>query len=320
MKNKTNSYALAGVFVFLALVVFGPAAAKKYDSEKAWIGVYTQTIDKDLQEAFDLEGDQGVVVVDVVDDSPADEAGLRRKDIITKFNGEGDELADYVSDMKVGDKAEIVILRNGREKVLEVEVEQRPQSERPGSRSGSFFTIPKIITHGNSFSSYGNGYIGVSIQDLSDQLGKYFGVEAGEGILITDVFEDSPAEKAGLKAGDVIVSVDDEAVVETDELRDIISEKEEGDTVTIGYLRKGNKEKAVVEVTEETHGMSSFSMPNLNIRIPNLSGLKNLDHFYFSDDDQDYFDVKEYKKEMEELKRELMEMGKELKEIKLKLE
>ena len=186
MKHKTDFCALAGVFIFLALVVCGPAMAKKYDSEKAWIGVYTQTIDQDLQDAFDLEGDQGVVVVDVVDDSPADEAGLRRKDIIIKFNGhdivEGDELADYVSDMKVGDKAEIVILRNGREKVLEVEVGQRPQYEQPGSRSGSFFSIPKIITHGNSFSSDGSGYIGVSIQDLSDQLGEYFGVEAGEGL------------------------------------------------------------------------------------------------------------------------------------------
>ena len=324
MKTKINIYAPAGALVLLlAVVVFVPATAQKYDSDKAWIGVYTQTMDKELQEAFDLDGDAGVVVVDVVDDSPADLAGLRQKDIIVKFNGhaivEGDELADYVSEMKVGDKAEVVILRNGREKILEVEVGKRPKYDLKGPRWGSSYTLPRVITRDFGFSTGADGYIGVAIQDLTEQLGAYFGVENGEGVLITEVFEDSPAEEAGLKAGDVIVSVDGKAVAEMGELQEIISEKNEGDEVTLGFLRKGNKEKAVVTVAEDALGMKNFTIPHLNFPLPNLSRFKAMDHLYFGDEDRD-FDAGEYKREMEQLKRELREMGEELKKLRLKLE
>lgn len=324
MKHKTNYYALAGVFIFLALVVFGSVAAKKHDTGQGWIGVYTQKIDKDLQEAFDLDNDHGIVVVDVVDDSPAEEAGLRRKDIILKFNDhditDTDDLADYVADMNVGDKADIGVLRKGQEKTLEVEIGERPRYKWTQFDPDKSLTMPKGITRSFGFSSGGGGYIGVGIQDLSEQLGNYFGVEDGEGVLITEVFEDSPAEKAGLKAGDVIVSVDDEQIADISDLRDMISEKEEGDEVKIGYLRQGDKQVASVEVTEDSFGMQQFSIPNLNIQIPNYSRFKNLDHFFYSDDDNSYFDVKEYRKEMEQLQKEMQKMQQELKELKLKLE
>lgn len=324
MKYKTKISALAGIIAFLALVIIGPAMAKKYDSGKAWIGVYTQTIDEDLREAFDLDIDEGVVIVDVVDDSPADDAGLRRKDIIVKFNGQSvvdsDDLADFVEELEAGAEAELVIIRKGKEKTIEVEVGESSDFKWYGTRSGSSLRMPKIITRGYNFSMGTHGYIGVAIQNLSEQLGDYFGIENGEGVLVTEVFEDSPAEKAGLKAGDVIVSVDGESVAETDELQEIISETEEGDQVAVDYIRKGAKGQVNIEVTEDDFGMSNFTIPDLNIQIPDLSGLKHLDHFYFSDDDDEYFDVEEYREEMQQLKEELKELGKELREIKSKLD
>ncbi len=325
MKKTTKLSALAGVLIFLVLVVFGPAMAKKYDSGKAWIGVYTQTIDDDLEEAFDLDRSEGVVIVDVVDDSPADDAGLRRKDIIVEINGksleDSDDLVDFVSDLNAGDEANLVIIRKGEKQTIEIEVGERPKYEWFGSRSGTSYKMPKIITRDFNFSFESGGYMGVAIQNLSDQLGEYFGVEDGEGILVTEVFEDSPAEEAGLKAGDVIIAIDDEDVAETDELQEIIAEKEEGDEVTVEFFRNGNKQTATVEIVEDEHGLHGFSIPDIDIDIPNIPNLKHLDHFYFSDDDDhEYFEVKEYRQEMEQLKQELKAMSRELKEIKKKLD
>ena len=326
MKKISKLNALAGVLIFLALVVFGPAMAKKYDSGKAWLGVYTQTIDNDLEEAFDLGQSEGVVIVDVVDDSPADDAGLRRKDIIVEINGnslkESEDLSDFVGELNVGDKANLVILRKGEKKTIEVELGEKPKAEWYGSNSGKSFTMPKIITRDFNFSSQTGGYMGVAIQGLTEQLGTFFGVKDGEGVLVTEVFEDSPALKAGLKAGDVIIAVDGEKTAEAGDLQEIISDKEEGDKVKVEFIRNGKTQIAEVEIVEDENSFHSFSIPNIDIRIPNLSNLKNLDHFYFSDDDPDhqYFDKGEYQKEMEQLKKELKDMSLELKEIKKKLE
>jgi C-terminal processing protease CtpA/Prc len=326
MKKSIRINALVGVLFLMAFMVLGPAAAKKYNSEKAWLGVYTQAIDEDLQEAFNLDADEGLVIVDVVDDSPAEDAGLRRKDIIVKINGESisdsKALVKYVGGLEIGDEAEVVVLRKGKEKTITVEVGERPERDWVGFYDGTY-SVPRTYTRNFSYSSGSSGYIGVAIQDLSEQLGEYFGVEDGEGVLVTEVYEDSPAAEAGLKAGDVIISVDDESIAETSELQEAISEKEEGDEVVVGYIRKGQKDKATVEVTEESFGLQHFTIPDFNVQIPNLQGLGNLGHFYFGDDDDldhYYFDRKEYKKEMEQLKKELKEMSRELKEIRKKLE
>lgn len=326
MKKYIKVAVPVGVVFLTAFLVLGPAAARKYNSGGAWLGIYTQTIDEDLQEAFDLAADEGLVITDVMDDSPADEAGLRRKDIILTINGEkmndSKALAKYIGGLEVGDQAEVEILRKGKEKTITVEVGERPEREWIGNYGG-VYTVPKSYSRSFSFSSAPSGYIGVAIQDLSEQLGDYFGVKDGEGVLVTEVYEDSPAAEAGLKAGDVIVSVDDESVAETGELQELISEKEEGDEVVIGYLRKGEKQKATVAVTEESFGMRQFTVPDFNVQVPNLKGLGNLGHFYFGDDDNldhYYFDSKEYKEEMEQLKKEIEKMSRELKDIRKRLE
>jgi hypothetical protein len=84
-------------------------------------------------------------------------------------------------------------------------------------------------------------YLGVQPQDLNPQLAEYFGVTEEQGVLIAEVIEESPAASAGLKAGDVILSVDDRSVAESDDLVRIMRDHEEGDQVKLQLIRDGKK-------------------------------------------------------------------------------
>ncbi len=323
MKRTAIGAAMVTGLIVVLFMAFGVSSAKKYKSytsKTPWIGVYTQEIDKDLSEKFDLNQDEGIVIVKVVDDSPADEAGLKRKDVIIEFDGkkvDGSEpLADFVADTKVGDDVDVVVLRKGQKKDLTVEIGEKPESNwRDYSRQA--FTS-QFLKNNLALAIGHRGYMGVAIQDLNDQLGDYFGVKNGDGVLITEVGEDTPAEKAGLKAGDVIVGADDEEIDDSEDIYDVMSDKEEGDTVTITYLRKGDKHKVPVEVTEESFSMNNLSLPNLNIQIPNIPSIKGIDRFNL---DKEYnLEMDDFHEEMQQLKKELQELRDDLKDLESKLD
>jgi serine protease Do len=90
--------------------------------------------------------------------------------------------------------------------------------------------------------------LGVSVQSLTEQLGSYFGVKDGEGVLVTEVANDSAAAKAGLKAGDVILEIDDQKVKNINDLMSTLAKKEEGQMV-LKVLR--NREDKKLTVTLE---------------------------------------------------------------------
>lgn len=314
--------------VTLLITIGATIDAKKYRSSSPWIGVYSQAIDEDLQEAFDLDRNEGIVIVEVVDNSPADEAGLRRRDVILKFNNKAvmgkKGLLKLVRETDVGDEVELIVLRNGKERSLSVEI-----GDEGDYRRGSFSVAP---SSGSLYRTFNHNlrprtYIGVSIQNLNDQLGEYFGVSDGEGILITEIHEDSPAETAGLKAGDVLTHADGEELYKIGDLTEIISDKEEGDKLNLTILRRGQKKQITVEVTEDLYGMnsygitpfgsSSFSVPNTSFNFVPLNELRGT---YFSDDDDEYFDQKDYQKLMKKLQKEMRELQKQLQIIDKKLE
>ena len=94
------------------------------------------------------------------------------------------------------------------------------------------------------------GYIGVEIRDVSADLGSYFGVGCCEGVLVLEVVEDSPAEKAGLKAGDVIIKADGEDVHRSDGFADYVRGHEPGDKLDITFKRSKETRRVTVEVGE----------------------------------------------------------------------
>ena len=332
MKKVLKGLLLTGLIVCLAV---GFAAAKtKKARNLPWLGVYTQTVDDDLIEAFNLPVKYGVIINKVVADSPADEAGLEEDDIIVEINGrkvrDSDDLVKLIQRNNPGDKISVALVtEDKKEKTIDITLGER--------KSGSYRIWTSdddddfdLDDHQFYFFSDDSKYpyIGVSLTELSGQLGEYFGLKDDEGVLINEVEEESPAEKAGLKAGDVIVEVDGDAVEDTRDVQKIIRGMEVGDIAKVTVLRDRSRKTFDVEVAESddtnsfgsTWNLNIPDLPKMNIRIPRAKGLHQGVDVYDFDADDFKFDSKEYKEEMKELQQELKELQKELKEIKKKLD
>lgn len=335
---KRLCYLTVAAIVVLGLVV-GPATAKSYKaSKKAWLGVHTQTVDYELVEMSDLPVKYGVVVNEVVKDSPADEAGLEEDDVIIGFDGskitDADELVEMIDEHRPGDEVILTVMREGDEVELTVTLEKRPGYDKS-------IRISKSLGNKDYFFSFDyddeRTYLGVSLLDLTSQLGDYFSVDKGRGALITEVRDDSPAKEAGLKAGDVIVSIDEDKIFDSEDVRDLISEKEAGDKVEVTVVRDKKERRFSVEVAEAEEESDAYShilfrqfygpdfdfmLPKMKAKaklraIPRIQPLPGLDLDDFPGFDPDDFDKLEL--EMKKLKKELKSLHKEMEELREKL-
>ncbi len=134
----------------------------------------------------------------------------------------------------------------------------KAQTEELTKRSREFqgkaFALPRDFGNFN-FDFYGRGFwrgsrLGVAVESMTDQLAEYFGVKGGKGILITEVFENSAAAKAGLKAGDVIIEIDNNKVDDPGDLSTALSQKTEGQ-VELKVIRKGDEKKITITLEKQ---------------------------------------------------------------------
>lgn len=334
---------LSLVVMALAAMIGAMALAKSSRSDRgAWLGVVTQSVDYDLAEAFDLEVKYGVIVNELIEDSPAEEVGLKIDDIIVAIDSEEitdyDDLVDLLDEREVGDKVTISLIRDGEKLEVVVELAKRPRGRLIWDRGSNY-----SFEFGNSSRS-SHAYIGVHVTDLSSQLGEFFGVDKGRGALVREVEEDSPAEEAGLKAGDVIIAIDSDKMRDAGDVAEYIFDTEPGDKVSITVVRDKAEVTLEVEV-DESRGSTRFggllgdfympgvhSMPpvdinldgldalsDLDIRIPNLSSnyrVGRSGYGIMSDRERDRFD-----RDMEEFRKDMQEMRKDLrKELKIELD
>ena len=245
MKYALRFACVTGLTVccFLAFSVVAVA------QEGGWLGISIQDLTAGLKEAMDYESDVGVVVNDVEENSPAEKAGIKEGDIIIEYDGKTisntGNLIRKVRASDPGDEVEIVVLRKGKEETLTVsigEVSKRRKifKERKSEKKPQVLKI-KEGTH---------GWLGIHLQDLNDQLGEYFGVSNGQGALITEVIDESPAERAGLQAGDVIVSYGGKDIDNADELVKAVHDTEVGQEVEITVRREKRSRMFRVEIGE----------------------------------------------------------------------
>ena len=103
------------------------------------------------------------------------------------------------------------------------------------------------------FLSFGRPTLGVSLQDVDSELGRYFEVE--QGALVLDVMEDSAAQEAGLQKGDVIVEADGNEIAETEDLHDVLDDFEAGEELALVVVRDGKRENISAELDESSAGI-----------------------------------------------------------------
>ncbi|HYX30471.1 MAG TPA: PDZ domain-containing protein [Pyrinomonadaceae bacterium] len=252
----------------------------------AFLGVGTEDISKENMARYGMREVRGVGVTEVQKDSPAEKAGLRKDDVILNFDGESvtsvRKLTRLVNEHSPDQTVRITVSRGGSEQELTATLAKHqmenvfggatPRILRGGNNGAQVFPAPSwppTITGGDEpwvFTIGGaNRRIGISTQGLSKQLSDYFGVKDG-GALITSVSENSPASKAGLKAGDVITAIDGEKVTSPSDISRGLSKKETGD-VTLTVVRDHNTR--TVTVTPEKN-------PNANLIQPGTIGTRRI--------------------------------------------
>jgi membrane-associated protease RseP (regulator of RpoE activity) len=240
-----------------------------------YLGVQAVGITNENLSQFGLREARGVGIEKVLENSPAAAAGLQNGDVVLRFDGEEVKsvmkLTRMIGETAPDQKARLTILRGGEEREITVTIGKRPSFtfERmtpmgsfpsfPTPPSGEFKLSDEFFKNmpptgefpGNGsfvWNFAGGRKIGVVAESLTKQLGEHFGVTDGKGLLLMEVRENSPAGKAGLKAGDIITEVDGAAVSDSMELVRAVNAKKEGD-VEITFIRDKNRQK--VRVTPE---------------------------------------------------------------------
>lgn len=244
-----------------------------FDGDGGYLGVQTEEVTKENFAKLGLREVLGVAVAKVVDGSPAQAAGLQNGDVIVRLNGEeitsSRKLTRLVSEISPDHTAKLTVLRGGSEREINVTVGKRPTPkfaegmfsaphvwekfdfpEMPElknlPRVEAFPNVPDSPDAPRVFSFGNRRQIGVGLTPLTKQLSDHFGVT--NGALVNSVRENSPAAKAGLKAGDIIIEIDGKAVKGEWDLIRAIGEKKEGD-VSLTFVRGGSRQ--TIRVTPE---------------------------------------------------------------------
>jgi serine protease Do len=232
-----------------------------------WLGVETHEVTTDKAKELKLPAERGVVLGKIVPDSPAAKAGLKENDVVTEINGQRVEGAAQfhrmVHEIPAGRSIQLTVWRDGRSQTLNAtlgkSVERRRGLKMVAPMPGTFaFRMPEVLDipempsmdWSGGMLLGGHPRLGIDAEDLSGQLGAFFGAPDGEGILVREVNAGSPAEKAGVKAGDVITSLDGDRIRSVGELREKLSAKrdEKDKTVKLGVLRNKSSLSLTVEL------------------------------------------------------------------------
>src|SRR6266849_5326540 len=230
-----------------------------------WLGVETHEVTTEKAKELKLPAERGVVLGKIVPDSPAAKAGLKENDVVTEINGQRVEGAAQfrrmIHEIPAGRSIQLTVWRDGRMQTISATLGKSQERHHtmkmvtptPGTfafRMPEIPEIPSMEWSGNMLFGGGQPRLGIDAEDLSGQLGAFFGAPEGEGILVRDVNSGSPAEKAGVKAGDVITSLNGERIRTIGELREKLSAKrdEKDRTVKLGVLRNKSEVSLTVEL------------------------------------------------------------------------
>lgn len=204
---------------------------------RGWLGVGIQDVDKDLADSFQLESAKGVLVTEVSANSPAVEAGMQQGDVLLRIDGRElsgvADLRNRVAMTTPGSKVEFSLSRNGKKKLITVNIGEQPSDF--GHRT----------TQQNMSGDSLMGDLGLSLQDLTQELGQRFHYEINQGVLVAGVTPGSAAADAGIKPGHLIEEVNRQQVHNLAELREVVKHFENNNQILL-RVRSGKYSRYIV--------------------------------------------------------------------------
>lgn len=284
-KGSRQAFLTVAMVMVLAGTLALLAAEKQ---ERGYLGVSVQNLDGAEREKLGVKN--GVEVIAVEKESAAVKAGIKEDDVIQLVNGEkirdAQDLVDIVAELAPGAAVKIGLWRDG--KALEVTA-ALGKRERTKNFVRARERLQRIFRSG--------GYLGIVLQELNPDLAPYFSVKTGEGVLIIRVEKDTPAEKAGLKAGDVIVQMGEKTVKDADAVHEVLADLKKGDAVAITVIRHGkreilkvepdfNRHKQIIRIFRGGNDMAiehletldlDISIPEMDIEVPPLPDISHIE-------------------------------------------
>src|SRR5713101_933843 len=199
--------------------------AAKGKVTRGWLGVSIQPLNAELAKGFGLKEPNGVLISDVVQDSPAAQAGVASGDIIIEFDRKKvdspQELQKVVAATAPGRAVPLKVWRDKGEKMLEIKIGETPDESVALKPAGK-----------------GKGLLGMDVRPLTPELARQLNLRTAEGVIVFSVDEDSAASEAGLQRGDVIREVNRQRVRSVQDFEKATKDVKDGDRVTV-LLQRG---------------------------------------------------------------------------------
>ena len=218
-----------------------PQLEAKGHVTRGWLGVSIQPMTGELAKAFKLEPDHGVLVADVLPNSPAAKAGLKTGDVITEYDGhaiaKAGDLPRLVSNTPIGQSATVRVLRDGKPLTVTAQIATLPEPQQVAEATPA-----------------GGKSLGLTVQPLTPALAKRLEVPDKAGLVVADVADGSPAADAGIQPGDVIVEVNRQPVHTVAALRKAIADQKAGEPTLLRIHRKDASLFVAIEAPRAPEG------------------------------------------------------------------
>ena len=211
-----------------------PQLKEKGSVTRGWLGVMIQPINKELAETFDLPSEDGALVADVVKDSPADKAGLKRGDVIISFDGEKigkmRQLPAIVAATRVGSNVKLKVIRGGKEKTLNAKIERLTSEDD--------ILDDEAAKDG----------LGMSVQDITPDIARRLDIDPSAGVIVTMVESGGVADLGGVRRGDIILEINRKEINDIGDFKSETGRIKKGDAALFLIYRDGNTFYRVLKV------------------------------------------------------------------------
>ena len=193
---------------------------------RGWLGVSIQPLTPELAKSFGTKDTKGVLISDVIADSPAAKAGIQPGDILLEFDGKKMEspadLQRAVGFTSPGASAKMKVLREKNEKVIEVKIAEASDEREAAARSGS----------------RGSSSLGMEIRPITPDIARQLNLRSTEGVVVARVDDESPAGAAGVQRGDIIREINRQKIKNIGDFEKATKDLKDGDRLTV-LLQRG---------------------------------------------------------------------------------